>query len=95
MKKPITTEPIKITVTKFNDFGDNFEARAEAGGRKMRATSTSTKEGAAHNLAVRHFFGGHTKAGGVGPEEFAAVRLRVVLLRSGSKFIRYEATLRA
>lgn len=72
MKAPITAIPIKIETEKRSQ-EPNYIARCK--GFKMRATSTSTAESAARNLALRWFFGANTKTAGIGPAEQDAVEL--------------------
>jgi hypothetical protein len=73
MKAPITVMPITIETEKRNE-EPNYIARCK--GFKMRATSTSTAESAARNLALRWFFGANTKSAGIGEAEHNALELR-------------------
>jgi hypothetical protein len=72
MKEPITREPIEITVSQPR-MGTPYRAKAAG----LSATSDQAYF-AARNLAVRHFFGGYTKAHGVGPKEFEAIEVTEV-----------------
>jgi hypothetical protein len=51
--------PLRIRVSW--ESGQCFVAKAVHEGRKMRATSECGAEAAAHNLALRAFYGGNTK----------------------------------
>jgi hypothetical protein len=77
MKKPVRTDPINISSRRFSNVGNGgaeFAASARWDKKWWRATSTSSSETAAFNLAKRYFWGGATKHF-AGPEERDAIFL--------------------
>jgi hypothetical protein len=61
MKKPINTEPITIVTARGKREGtEAWIENGKGAAAKMRAKSTGHQSSAAHNLALRYFWGGNT-----------------------------------